>query len=577
VGNTSDWDYGGGSPHSFTSSSDSSAPAQVANLAGSSSRTLVGLSWDANTEADLAYYEIQRADDSGGSAGAYSTIAQAKLNFYIDQDFTDGEVSAQDTFWYRVRAVDTSGNQGSWATEVDVSLGQITTDHIAANTIVANNIAANTITASEIAANTITASEIAASTITATELDVSQLSAIAADMGTLTAGEIQVGSGAVGTDFTGFRIFSTYIGGFNNDVFQAGIRSSDGKIVAGAGKVVMDADGLHLEAGTSGSPGTGIIDFEYGSRIYEWTSGSPATLQTLQLYAYSLASRHTRAELKAERYQLGVTESQRVVYVRANTSDQKATLYAQTYGVTHTAYLDPDIFYVEKIICINETENGEQTVGITINQGSNDDEIMSLKSSEVAHGITNITETDTWFYAQKLSGGDGGANLVGLVDDATSAISVTGISISDDTTKTTSARGVVEARAYKKDGAGITSPGSNANLFVILSSSQAQFIFDEEGSAHANVEWTTFDEHDDVSILENLERSMLAWHDPIKAQFAGMLQERHRELESLGIVTFDRDNPGRAMLNLTRLSMLLTGAVRQVAGRVERLEQALPA
>jgi hypothetical protein len=170
TGNDSAWDYGGGSAYSFTSAADSSAPAQVSGLSAASSRTLVGLSWDENSEADLAYYEIQRADDSGGSPGAWSTIAQARLNFYVDQDFTNSEVSNQDTFWYRVRAVDTSGNAGSWAAQTSTALGQITTDHIAANTITANNIAANTITAGE--------------------MNVSQLSAIAADMGSITAGTI---------------------------------------------------------------------------------------------------------------------------------------------------------------------------------------------------------------------------------------------------------------------------------------------------------------------------------------------------------------------------------------------------
>ena len=45
-----------------------------------------------------------------------------------------------------------------------------------------------------------------------------------------------------------------------------------------------------------------------------------------------------------------------------------------------------------------------------------------------------------------------------------------------------------------------------------------------------------------------------------------------------GVVHFDRERPGHAMLNTTRLSMLLVGALRQIGARVESLEaRALPA
>jgi len=165
-GNNSDWS----TTRNTTTSADSTPPAQVSGLSAGSSRTLVGLQWTANTEADLAEYEIQRAPDSGGSPGAWSTVAVARLNFYVDEDFTDQEIVDQDTFWYRVRATDTSGNDGSWSSNTSVQLGQIDTDHIAASAITADKIAANTITADK--------------------MNVSQLSAIAADMGTITAGVV---------------------------------------------------------------------------------------------------------------------------------------------------------------------------------------------------------------------------------------------------------------------------------------------------------------------------------------------------------------------------------------------------
>jgi len=165
-GNDSAWS----TTRSKATAKDTAAPAQVAGLSATSSRTLVGLQWTANTEGDLKHYEIQRAPDSGGSPGTYATIALARLNFYIDQNFTSAQIAAGNTFWYQVRAVDTSDNSGTYATAASATLTQIGTDYIAALAI--------------------TAAKIAANTITADKMNVSQLSAITADLGTITAGTV---------------------------------------------------------------------------------------------------------------------------------------------------------------------------------------------------------------------------------------------------------------------------------------------------------------------------------------------------------------------------------------------------
>lgn len=80
-----------------------------------------------------------------------------------------------------------------------------------------------------------------------------RLSAISANMGLLTAGEIRTGSGTPGVDFTGFRIFSTYIAGYNADALQVYIRASDGRFATGAAgseTVIIDANGVHFIKGS---------------------------------------------------------------------------------------------------------------------------------------------------------------------------------------------------------------------------------------------------------------------------------------------------------------------------------------
>jgi hypothetical protein len=142
VGNASAWS----DTRSITTSKDTSAPAQVAGLSAAGSRTLMGLKWTANSEADLAEYEIARAPDSGGAPGVWAIIATTgRLNFYVDQEFSDAQIKAEGTWWYRVRAVDTSRNAGAWSTADSAALSQIASDHIAAAAITAVHVGANEI------------------------------------------------------------------------------------------------------------------------------------------------------------------------------------------------------------------------------------------------------------------------------------------------------------------------------------------------------------------------------------------------------------------------------------------------
>lgn len=80
------------------------------------------------------------------------------------------------------------------------------------------------------------------------------LSDISKRLGLIQAGEFRVGNGeAIGKGFSGVRIgypAFTYSGeawnivGVNNDVLQVGIRSSDGKLIAAGGDVIIDYLGV---------------------------------------------------------------------------------------------------------------------------------------------------------------------------------------------------------------------------------------------------------------------------------------------------------------------------------------------
>lgn len=535
VGNYSAWSPQPDGYLTQTSAADTTAPAQVANLSAASSRTLVGLQWDANSEADLSHYEIQRADDDSGSPGTWGTIATAKLNYYVDQDFTDGEISAEDTFWYRVRAVDTSGNEGDWATQTSMSLNRLKDDHIAANTITAASIAADTITASEIVANTITASEIAANTITATELNVSMLSAITADMGTLTAGEIRVGTGTPGVDFTGFRVMSTYLAGYNDDTLQAGIRVSDGKWVAGGGTVVGGEDGIIINS-----------DANAAYLIFQSSGTDKASI-----YYYDGLRIGSPAGALGNYRQLSIDDDE--AYLNC---DFRIGPMPLMDGVT---------------VWINDSANANMGAGLTINQGAHDDEILALKSSDVAHGMTGITETDTFGFAEKAHATKGGLRLRGLTEGKY-AIALNAISTNDNTAKSTSALANAMITASKKSGTSWTTPGSNANLLAIASHTNTRFVFDQEGEMHCDAAiggGNDWDEWDDLALAADLSRLP-------QAKWREMMRYSAEDFERAGLLSLSEDEEGRhAFIRVKAHLQFYACCFREVGRRLARYEDAL--
>lgn len=105
---------------------------------------------------------------------------------------------------------------------------------------------------------------------------VSGLSDVSERLGLIQAGEFRTGNGVEpGLGFSGVRIgypaFSYNselwnIVGINNDVLQVGIRSSDGKLLAAAGDVVIDSTGIKIQ--TSTNIDTAQLSFEHPDDYY---------------------------------------------------------------------------------------------------------------------------------------------------------------------------------------------------------------------------------------------------------------------------------------------------------------------
>lgn len=133
---------------------------------------------------------------------------------------------------------------------------------------------------------------------------------------------------------------------------------------------------------------------------------------------------------------------------------------------------------------VNETANANQTNGLTINQGAADDELIAGKSSDVAHGVTNETETDTFLVIEKVSGVNGGARIRGFRDATRPGLRLDGISTTASTTKVQSGQGQIDLDAAITSGINIAAVGADGNLVAIRNNGNSRFIFDAEGTLH---------------------------------------------------------------------------------------------
>jgi hypothetical protein len=94
-------------------------PDPPANLAASASRAGIALTWDANSESDLAGYNVYRSTSPGVTIGSPINASLVTGTSYLDSNVTDGV-----TYYYVVTAVDTGSNESTASNEdADTGIG----------------------------------------------------------------------------------------------------------------------------------------------------------------------------------------------------------------------------------------------------------------------------------------------------------------------------------------------------------------------------------------------------------------------------------------------------------------------
>ena len=230
-------------------------------------------------------------------------------------------------------------------------------------------------------------------------------------------------------------------------------------------------------------------------------------------------------------------------------------------------------------IYLNECANGTSSLGFTLNQGGNDDEILAFKSSDVAHGVTGLTETDTYAYFKKNNAPNGGLDIFAVNDTGSIAAGLIGIATANNSTKGGAGNGPIVLKVAFVDGTTTQSPSANDNLVAIKDhhSGSSKFIFDMDGDLHVDgsSSLSTFDDYCDVQLLTAAKAVHYPECHDFRKRFSGFIDDYAQVLHDNKVVTLNDD--GHHFISYKGMMGLTIDSIRQLHGRIETLETQLTA
>jgi len=235
-----------------------------------------------------------------------------------------------------------------------------------------------------------------------------------------------------------------------------------------------------------------------------------------------------------------------------------------------------------QLVCIGDDACANVTTGLVINQGTADDSLLALKSSDVAHGGTALAETDTFGAIGKLLGAGGGLKITGFMDAEGAAypisLSLRGYSVAAAiTTKTAASYGLIDIFAGQISGAAAANVVADGNVLAVRchrgGGEVTIAIIDEDGELHTDDvigvgdDW---DDWDDLALASDLSRLP-------KARFHEMMKYQAEDFERAGLLTLSTDEDGTRHAFIRHKAMLQFAmcCFAEVAQRMKRYEHAL--
>ena len=221
-----------------------------------------------------------------------------------------------------------------------------------------------------------------------------------------------------------------------------------------------------------------------------------------------------------------------------------------------------------------ETDSNVDAGGLCLNTGANDGRTLSFKNSDIAHGITNVVQTDTYGFFEKKSTTLGGLKIGGLVESGSIAgIELFAVVTSEDTDEASGAEGAIQTNSFLKSGTGTAGLQADGNAFVVRVNT-TQFIVKADGELFSNQSATvgTFDEYDDAQLIRAYDLSH--GKGVIDSSFDKFVKYNKDDLQKARLIGSDKEGNATPFVNITGMSRLHNGAIWQQYEKHQRLASA---
>ena len=227
---------------------------------------------------------------------------------------------------------------------------------------------------------------------------------------------------------------------------------------------------------------------------------------------------------------------------------------------------------------IGDTANANMTVGLTINQGTNFDKILTFKSSDVGTSLGTAlgtaVETDDFLTIEKINDALGGFELRALADDVAggTTMSLVAAGGTATTVDTNTSVGLFSIFVTEHNGAGaLANVADTGNIYSLRCQSggsiKTRYLVKGDGAIHAtnitagsgDLDGVALDREDDIGLVRMHERTvhnglgiaMSKWDDQIKVN--------ESDLKRLGVISSEGH-----FYNMQRMNSLLGGAIWQI-------------
>lgn len=209
-------------------------------------------------------------------------------------------------------------------------------------------------------------------------------------------------------------------------------------------------------------------------------------------------------------------------------------------------------------------------VGLVGGGGTGSKELFAIQRDFSAHGVTNLSDTNTVFSVfNDLGVGHTVVHSIG--SSGVRALALQGIAQVNSVEKSVAAAAPVITNSARRSGTGTQGMVGSGNLFIVQHSGQSVFIVDAEGDLHVlgSTTLTPFDKYDDVKLLTAARASLMP-EGNFKARYADYIREYAPVLARHGIITYNSD--GCHFVSQKGMQGLLIDTIRQLADRITQLE-----